>query len=259
MTSERFEKIRNLFEEALERPSDQRTAFLQQACGEDRELAAEVQRMLIADAQLESPIDLPAMAGVGSLLTPELFNLEGRRIGPYLVQERIGAGGMGVVYHARRDDRAFQKEVAIKIASPSLARPEIVKRFQQEREILASLDHPHIARLLDGGGTPEGLPYLVMDYVPGIPITRWCDERRLGIRARISLFRTVCSAVQYAHQKLIVHRDLKPSNILVTEDGTVKLLDFGIAKLLASHRPETQLTLTQEGTLLMTPEYASPE
>ena len=162
--------------------------------------------------------------------------MEGRQLRGYELIREIGRGGMGTVYLAERTDGTYRKQVAIKIVRAEKDNGEIQERFRREREILASLDHPNIARLLDGGSTEEGLPYFVMEFVDGQPIHRWCDERKLNIGERIELFRNVCAAVQYAHQHLVVHRDLKPANILVTADGTVKLLDFGIAKLLDSPR-----------------------
>ena len=150
----------------------------------------------------------------------------------YTLVREIGRGGMGSVYLAERSDGAFHKQVAIKLVQPGMNSADILARFRREREILASLDHPGIARLLDAATTEEGLPYFVMEFVDGQPIDRWCDERKLNVTQRLELFRAVCDAVQYAHQRLIVHRDLKPGNILVTADGKVKLLDFGIAKLL---------------------------
>jgi serine/threonine protein kinase len=258
MTPKRFEKVRSLFEQTLERAPEQRAAFLQHACGEDDELRAEVERMLDADAQLESPIDVPALEAAGRLSAPDLYNLKGRRIGPYLIQEVIGSGGMGVVYRATRAD-PFHKDVAFKVVRPVPGNPEIVERFQQEREILASLEHPHIARLLDGGSTPEGIPYFVMEYVEGTPIHRYCDEHRLNVTERLRLFQSVCEAMQYAHQNLVVHRDLKPENILVSRDAEVKVLDFGIAKVLHSAEDGVTAYMTRQGLLVMTPEYASPE
>ncbi|MBC8164815.1 MAG: protein kinase, partial [Bryobacteraceae bacterium] len=170
----------------------------------------------------------------------------------------IGRGGMGCVYLAERSDGTFQKQVAVKLIQPGMNSADILARFRHEREILASLDHPGIARLLDAGTTEEGLPYFVMEFVDGQPIHRWCDERKLNVTQRLELFRGVCDAVQYAHQRLVVHRDLKPGNILVTADGRVKLVDFGIAKILRTDQPgepETTRTLLP----VMTPEYASPE
>src|SRR5262249_22617877 len=170
-----------------------------------------------------------------------LPRLEGRCIGHYEVLREIGRGGMGAVYLAKRTDDVFSKQIAIKVLRPERSYPELLRRFRQERDIIARLDHPNIARLLDGGTTAGGLPYSVMEYVEGEPIDVYCDRHRLNIEQRLRLFRTVCLAVQYAHQNLVVHRDLKPSNILVTAAGTVKLLDFGIAKLM---EPELETTFT---------------
>jgi non-specific serine/threonine protein kinase/serine/threonine-protein kinase len=258
MTPERFQQIRLLFERTLELPPEERAAFLEQASTDDLDLRNQVQRMLIFDEKGESPIDRPAVAAALGFADVDLSNLRGRRIGPYLIEDQIGFGGMGVVYRASRVDSTFQKQVAIKLLH-SIVGAEIMRHFQQERQILASLDHPNIARLLDGGRTEDGLPYFVMEYVDGKPIDAYCDGNKLNIDQRLALFRTVCGAVQYAHQNLVVHRDLKPSNILVTADGTVKLLDFGIAKLMRSTQAEATLLETQQGLHLLTPEYASPE
>jgi WD40 repeat protein len=176
-----------------------------------------------------------------------------------LIHQVIGSGGMGIVYRAARVDHVFRKEVALKVVRFGERSLEIAQRFQQEREILASLDHPHIARLFDGGSTPEGLPYFVMEYVEGTPIHDYCDEHKLNVSERLKLFLAVCGAMQYAHQSLVVHRDLKPGNILVTKEGTVKLLDFGIAKLLRATEAGITACMTRQGLLVMTPEYASPE
>lgn len=187
-----------------------------------------------------------------------LSDWEGRRVGPYRLVKKLAAGGMGAVYVAERADQQYEMQVAIKVVRPGMDTENILQRFLQERQVLAALDHPNIARMLDGGTTPEGMPYLVMEYVDGgVPIDVYCDQKRLDLRQRLELFRTVCNALQYAHQNLIVHRDIKPQNILVTPDGTAKLLDFGIAKQLdpAAHRG-TELTVDSAP---MTPEYASPE
>ena len=235
MTPDYYRRVRELFEAALEQPSDQRTLWLEQACP-DEALRGDVQRLLIADRISSEVIEESEPVSTSGTGVP---NLEGRRIGPYRLQHQIGHGGMGAVYLAERADDAFRKQVAFKLLRPGLASPELFRRFQQEREILAHLDHPHIARLLDGGATPEGWPYFVMEYVEGKSIDQYCDERRLTISDRLSLFADVCSAVRYAHQNLVVHRDLKPANIFVTGAGIVKLLDFGIAKLLRSETEET--------------------
>lgn len=183
---------------------------------------------------------------------------KGRRIGPWRIVRLLGSGGMGVVYLAERVDDSFRQQVAIKLVRNRLVDPETEERLVGERRILASLNHPNIARLLDGGATAEGTPYLVMEYIDGVPIDHYCDSRRLTVDERLDLFRTICAAVHYAHQNLVVHRDIKPTNILVTHDGTPKLLDFGIAKLLDGGGAATE-GLTREGILMMTPENAAPE
>lgn len=186
---------------------------------------------------------------------PRAQSVVGRRIGPYRVIREIGHGGMGTVYLAVRADDQFQKRAAIKLVRRGMDTDDILQRFRNERQILANLDHPNIARLLDGGTTVEGLPYFVMDYVEGTPVDRYCDEHKLSVVQRLKLFRAVCSAIHYAHQNLIVHRDIKPGNILVTANGVPILLDFGIAKLLNSSRPSQ----TAFGMRPLTPECASPE
>ena len=186
--------------------------------------------------------------------------LAGERLGSYRLVEIIGTGGMGDVYKAVRDDDQYRAEVAIKIMRADMRNPLSEQRFRNERQILAALDHRNIARLLDGGTTTQGLPYVVMELVAGEPIDRYCDARSLGARERVQLFLQVCAAVSFAHQHLVVHRDLKPNNILVTADGSVKLLDFGIAKLIepdAITGTNTEETRTQ--LRAMTLEYASPE
>ncbi len=189
-------------------------------------------------------------------LTP---SIEGQRFGAYQVIREIGRGGMGAVYLAARADDQFKKRVALKILRADINAQEVLSRFRHERQILASLDHPNIASLLDGGSTPNGEPYFVMDYIEGTPIDQYCDSHSLSIAERITLFRQVCSAVQYVHQNLIVHRDLKPSNILVTPEGVPKLLDFGIAKLLKPEMMATMVNATRAEDRVMTPAYASPE
>jgi serine/threonine protein kinase len=191
---------------------------------------------------------------------PRLATWVGRHVGPYRIQKLLGRGGMGAVFLANRDDDQFRKVVALKLLRFETDEPAVLARFRNERQILAALDHPNIAALYDGGSTEEGLPYIVMEYVAGEMLTTYCDSRALPIPDRLRLFRQVCDAVQYAHQKLIVHRDLKPSNILVTREGVPKLLDFGIAKLLLSPELLGEAAFkTQTGAAMMTPEYASPE
>jgi serine/threonine protein kinase len=182
----------------------------------------------------------------------------GRRIGPYRITRLLGAGGMGVVYLAERVGD-FSQQVALKLIRPGMASRAVVSRFRSERQILAVLEHPNIARLLDGGATEDGQPYLVMEYVDGVPITVHATDRALTLRDRLLLFRKICAAVHHAHQNLIVHRDIKPANILVTADGAPKLMDFGIAKLLGDAAADEAAPATQTGWRAMTPEYASPE
>ncbi len=256
MTPERWQRIHELFQETLDQSVEARLAFLKEACGPDKELFEEVSSLLAA-AEQPGRFDRLAERFEEPVATvPQV-------IGPYRLLHELGHGGMGTVYLAERADGQFEQRVAIKLLATSARQPNLHQRFLAERQILARLEHPHIARLLDGGmtipvpGQPEGLPYFVMEYVPGQPLTTYCDVHRLSVEQRLRLFETVCTAVQYAHQNLIIHRDLKPSNILVTDDGTVKLLDFGIAKLLEEDASETLQTLT--GLPLMTPEYASPE
>lgn len=251
MKAERFRQIRNLFDAALEREQEARNAFLREACQGDEELLMEVGKLLASHGEPTSWID-------ESVLGEPLPRLEGRRVGPYEILRQLGEGGMGSVYLAARADGAYRKTVALKIVRPAAASNEVLRRFQREREILATLDHPNIARITDGGTTEEGLPYLVMDYVEGEPIDGYCDRHRLDLQARLKLFRDVCSAVQYAHDHHVVHRDLKPTNILVTREGVVKLLDFGIAKLTGGDL-EGATVLTRSDMCVMTPEYASPE
>jgi serine/threonine protein kinase len=251
MQAERFRQIRNLFDAALERDQEARSAFLQEACHGDETLLMEVGKLLAAHGEPTAWID-------EGVIGESLPRMEGRRVGPYEILRQLGEGGMGSVYMAARADGAFRKLVALKIVRPAAASEQVLRRFQREREILASLDHPNIARILDGGTTEDGLPYLVMDYVEGETIDAYCDHHRLDVSARLKLFRDVCAAVQYAHDHRVIHRDLKPTNILVTKDGVVKLLDFGIAKV-AVQEADGPTMLTRSDMLLMTPEYASPE
>jgi predicted Ser/Thr protein kinase len=251
MNPEQFKEVRNLFEAALEREPSERATFVAQACP-DGDVQTEVLRLLEAhDATVTLRPSSSPPSPVGS------SSREGQRLGDYEILRLLGRGGMGSVYLARRADDAFQKHVAIKILRSDAASSGVVRRFQREREILAQLEHPHIARLLDAGETEDGLPYFVMEYVEGRSISDYADDRRLPIRERIELFRQVCEAVEYAHQRRIVHRDLKPGNVLVTSEGQVKLLDFGIARLLQQETGTRVLTHTD--LWLMTPEYASPE
>lgn len=262
MTPEQWERIKEIFEAALRRPPDERSAYIERARAGDRALRQEVASLLAAHERADRFLEEPAVSRTWER-EPEVtgLSLVGRRLGAYRVIRELSRGGMGTVYLAVRADEVYRKRVALKVVNPGMHTDDILRRFGQERQILASLDHPNIARLLDGGATEDGRPYFVMEYIEGEPITQYCDQRRLSIRARLRLFQQVCAAVQYAHQNLIVHRDLKPSNILVTTEGVPKLLDFGIAKIL---NPELTgvSSMTTTMTLAvrpMTPEYASPE
>ena len=257
MNPDRWQRIKDLFGEARECEPAKRAAFLAKACEGDEELRREVNSLLESDQQTGGLFDTPAAAAFAAA-PAKLDPLVGCAIGPYRIVRRIGSGGMGSVYLAERSDDQFRRRVAVKAMAPELADEESLRRFQNERQTLAALDHPNIIRLLDGGTTEDGTPYLVMEYVEGQPIDEYCDSRKLSTNERLKLFRAVCSAVSYAHQNLVVHRDLKPGNVLVAPDGVPKLLDFGIAKLL---RPEylTNLPMTRSNLRPMTPEYASPE
>jgi len=260
MTPQRWSQIENIFVAVSPLAPAQRESLLAKQCGDDLELRREVEAMLASHDKAEKFIEAPAFVFGGEWLGEHAIEREeaGERLGPYELLHEIGEGGMGAVYLATRADDQYRKQVAVKLIKRGFDTEDMRRRFRHERQILASLDHPNIARLIDGGTTNDGRPYLVMDYVEGAPITRYGDEHELSIRERLAMFRTVCSAVHYAHQNLVIHRDLKPGNVLVTADGTPKLLDFGIAKLLDTEVAETsEHTVTMLG--VMTPEYASPE
>ena len=256
---ELWDHVKEILAQALEHPSRERSVFVRQACGENAALRAEVESLLVnydrADSLLEnspaanvlsSPSDLPSDLKIG------------KKIGAYRIVREIGHGGMAVVYLGERDDQNYRKRVAIKMVKPGIGSELVLQRFRNERQTLAALDHPNIVKLLDGGSTDEGLPYLVMEHVEGVPIDEYCDRHKLPIADRLQLFCCVCSAVQYAHQSLVIHRDLKPGNILITKEGLPRLLDFGIAKLLNPECLQTPLVTRTDGRP-MTPEYASPE
>jgi len=256
MEQAHWKKADELLQQALELPTGERDSFLEQACNGDEALKTEVASLLAADRQMGEFLNQPLLQREA-----EPAAAIGRRIGAYRIEREIGRGGMGAVYLASRDDQQFDQRAAIKLIKRGMDTDEIVERFRHERRILASLNHPNIARLLDGGTTEDGLPYFVMEYIEGEPLLEFCQRKQLGVAERLKLFLQICSAVQHAHNNLIVHRDLKPSNILVipAADGnteTVKLLDFGIAKLLNAE--EAGLS-TLSGQRPMTPEYASPE
>jgi len=256
MTPERWQQVRQVFNQVLSLEAAERSSYLDKACASDPELRREVGSLLLAEDQagsrfLNTPVVQVASEPPGAERLPSRV---GRRVGAYTILEEIGHGGMGEVYRAVRADGEFNQEVAIKLVRGGHDSSSVLDRFRNERQILAGLDHPNIARLFDGGTTEEGVPYLVMELVDGDTIDSYCDAHKLNVTHRLELFRRVCAAVEYAHQRLVIHRDLKPGNILVTKDGVPKLLDFGIAKIF-DPSIGTETTVARP----MTPEYASPE
>jgi len=251
-----WEQVKDIFASALEVSASKRNAFVAEKCGNDSELRAEVESWLASYSESEDFIETPAFSH--HEITGNSEPAAGRQFGNYRVIREIGHGGMGAVFLAERTDGEFSQQVAIKIIRQSMAESEIVNRFKRERQILATLNHPNIARLLDGGVTEDGLPFLAMEFVDGESITKFCELQNLDLESRLTLFLKVCSAISYAHRNLIVHRDLKPSNILVTADGEPKLLDFGLAKLLDENL-SSDSTQTQTAFRALTPSYASPE
>jgi len=255
MNIEAWQKVKQVLHEALELPRAGRTEFLDRECGGNQELRAEVESLLASHDDAGTFIEESVAASHVQVL-PDSLSI-GAQVGPYRIVQLIAEGGMGSVYQAVRVDDLYRKIVAMKVIRRGVAGEYVLRHFDTERQILAHLDHPNIAKLLDGGSTPDGRPYFVMDFIAGTPIDQYCDEHHLNVQERIQIFLTVCSAVHYAHQNLVIHRDLKPQNILVTTEGSVRLLDFGIAKLLDPDALSLGPTLT---TLqAMTPEYASPE
>ncbi len=261
---EHWRRVEEIFHQAVALDDDQRAVLLDRACAGDPELRAEVEELLAADREAANTLE-SAVAG-GAELLDRSRPVAGGRIGRYELLRELGRGGMGAVYLARRADREFEHRVALKLIQPGLGSDAVVRRFRRERQILARLEHPSIAKLLDGGTTEDGLPYLVMEFVEGEPIDVYCDRQGLGVEPRLALFRKVCAAVVHAHRNLVVHRDLKPGNILIRPAagrslGEVKLLDFGIAGLLEPDGDGTNPEVTAFATVrpLMTPAYASPE
>ena len=228
-------------------------------CAGDASLRRDVETLLAAHRRADGFIDTPVATLDARLFEDEEPDrLVGQTIGHWEILKRIGSGGMGAVYLARRADRQYEQQVAIKLIKRGMDTEAMLRRFRNERQILASFDHPNIARLLDGDTTEDGLPYFVMEYVEGLPIDEYCDLKALDVTGRLKIFRQVCAAVSYAHRRAVIHRDLKPSNILVGADGVPKLLDFGIARLLqAGDAAESPATMLEQR--VMTPEYASPE
>jgi serine/threonine protein kinase len=268
LTPERWAQIRRIFDGAVERPEVDRAAYLRVTCARDDELRREVESLLSSHESagdfLDKPAaNIPAVSGTTRTLVSSSVDLPeyppGYRVGPYELQKCIGRGGMGSVWLATRFDSDFKKKVAIKLVKRGMDTQEILRRFRLERQVLAGLTHSNIAALIDGGSTPDGLPYLVMEYVEGIRIDRYCEKHKSTITERLKLFRDVCAAVQYAHGNLVVHRDLKAGNILVTAEGIPKLLDFGIAKLIRTEFSTLAAAETRPELRPMTLDYASPE
>jgi serine/threonine-protein kinase len=271
MTPERYERLCRLFDQAQARPPDQRATFLAEVGDDDPALRADLESMLADDqkARGEQLLQQPCPVNAKALLPgeqPTVRNaptaaepaesddtLIGRRVGPYLVEAPVGHGGMGSVYRALRQGD-YRQRVALKVIRPGLGSDEVLRRFRTERQVLAELEHPHVARLLDGGSTDDGRPYFVMEYIDGQPLDRFCEARQLGTRERVGLLLAVCAAVEYAHGRGVLHRDLKPDNVLVTADGVPKVTDFGLAKRLEGGSGHTA-----SGAILGTPSYMAPE
>jgi len=260
LNTEKINIVKLIFEKALGIHLSERDRFLEKECYGDEEIKKEVKSLLDAYTQTEDFLEVPTIQSLENMesATP-IDPLIGKHIGNYLIEGEVGIGGMGIVYKGKRDDKEFEHKIAVKILKHNFNSEYVLKRFQIERQTLANLQHPNIARLLDGGKSDDGLPYLVMEFIDGVPITEYCDKNKLTTRSRLELFRTVCGAVQYAHQNLVVHRDIKPGNVLVNQEGRPKLLDFGIAKLIDKNVNETDKGLTKTGMWNLTPEYASPE
>jgi tetratricopeptide (TPR) repeat protein/predicted Ser/Thr protein kinase len=251
MTSGRWSEVKAVLSGVLDADASERPVLLDRLCGDDTELRTTVESLLAMESKADQ-FDTAVLPGAALWSDPS--EKSPTQIGPYTILQEIGRGGMGVVYLADRADGEYRKRVAIKLITSARHDPNLDQRFRRERQILAQLEHPNIARLLDGGATVSGQPYFVMEYVEGPPLRAWCDEHHLDVDARLKLFLSVCDAVSYAHRKLIVHRDLKPGNILVTPSGDPKLLDFGLARIL-----DSDTEVTEAGPTPMTVAYASPE
>src|SRR6202795_4625830 len=255
----RWQKIQSLFEEVVDSGPEERLARLASSCQGDSELRDSVEALLASDQRTEDPLINAIGAAAESLLEEHQDRLLGTRIGPYRVMSILGQGGMSTVYRGERDDSQYQQTVAIKVLHHAVLHPRLRSRLHSERHILATLDHPSIARLIDSGDLDDGTPYLVMEHVDGESIDVYCGSRTLFVRERLEMFLQVCTAVQYAHRNLIVHRDIKAANIFVTGEGAPKLLDFGIAKLLAPESLSHTLPVTRLQERMLTPENAAPE
>jgi len=256
---DRWKLVQDIFQHAIELPARARSDYLEGVCGGDEELRCEVASLLANDIDDTETLRLIVSSDLDGLAQDSSSSEEGLRVGPYRLIRELDGGGMGVVYLAVRSDDHYFQMVAVKMIRKGMASPALLQRFRAERQILATLTHPYIGAILDGGDTADGRPYIVMEYVEGRPITLASETLGLSIRQRIELFRPVCSAVHFAHQRLIIHRDIKPSNVLVTSEGVVKLIDFGISKPLAPDLIPGKLAPTEAGERLLTPDYASPE
>lgn len=253
-----WDQVKEIVDEVLNLAPEQRTRFLDQACPQPN-IRRYVDSLVMSFEEAGKFLNAPSVAADPDAIAPgEEASWKGKRVGPYQLTDEIGEGGMGSVYRALRVDDQYQKQVAVKVVRRGFDGRVAQTRFRAERQILANLEHPNIARLLDGGSTEDGQPYFVMEYIQGLPLDQYCDDHRLPVTERLRLFRTVCSAVQYAHQNLVIHRDIKPGNILVTTDGVPKLLDFGIAKILSADASGASVE-TSPMLRLFTPSYASPE
>lgn len=268
LTHYRWQQIDTLFGQALEQPPEYRTSFILEACGTDTELRNHVEKLLELHEESGGILD-ESVGSIAAPLIPELMEQievepsstqgPGSMIGPYEIIKEIGCGGMGTVYLARKIDDQYGVQVAVKLVRRGMDTQDVLRRFHHEGQILAALKHPNIARLYDGGVHDDGRPWFAMEYIQGEPIHEYCDRHQLTVEERLKLFITVCEAVQHAHQNLIIHRDLKPAHVLVTARREVKLVDFGIAKLLEPDRMELTDFHTREGVKVMTPEFAAPE
>lgn len=264
MDNSSWEKVETIVDRALELPANERERYISEKCGKNKQLKGEVTQLLESIFNSEGWLDDPGKykkafyehISDDMQSIPSTNSLIGQNVGAYTIREKIGEGGMGAVYRAQRTDGEFEHEVAIKIIRHSRATDDNIKRFKREQRILAGLNHPGIARLFDGGVTDDGAPYIVMEYINGTAIDQFCNEQNCSINQKISLFQQVLEAVRYAHENLVIHRDLKPANILVNEAGEIKVLDFGISKLLEQ---EEVSDITQTGARLLTPRYAAPE
>jgi len=260
MTPERWRQVKAVLATALDMPAADRSDYLDKGCAGDESLRETVERLLANDTPSQNFLNPAVLAATAAAMLPDEGNFWlGRRVGPYKITQQIGSGGMGEVYRAVRADYQYEKEVALKVVRAGQYAGFVIERFRNERQILATLDHENIARLLDGGTTDDGTPYFVMELIEGRPLAEYCEQRRLSVAERLELFLKVCAAVQYAHQRLIIHRDIKPGNILVTSEGTPKLLDFGIAKIIDAGPDDPRADATITAFRILTPHYASPE